>query len=92
MEGLTPAPVGGVVRDAAGRPVAVARVAFTGGPGPLPEIAALTGADGRFTLSAPQPGRYEIAVFSDDGTSAAAVVDVSAAGAEVVIDLPGEAG
>ena len=93
MEGLNPppsaapVPIGGVVRDAAGRPVAVARVAFTAGPGPLPEIAALTDAEGRFVLSAPQPGRYELAVHGEDGSSAAATVDVPAAGADVVIEL-----
>lgn len=88
MEDLTPVPVGGVVRDAAGRPVAVARVAFTAGPGPLPEIAALTGSDGRFTRSAPRSGRYEVSVFGDDGGTAGTTVDVPAAGAELAIDLP----
>lgn len=76
------------MRDAAGRPVALARVSFTSAPVPLPDVAALTDAAGRFTLTAPRPGRYEISVFSDDAGSAAATVDVRPGGARVQIDLP----
>ena len=50
----------GVVLDAAGRPVAQARVYFTASPGPTPDIAALTGSDGTFRMNAPRAGRYRI--------------------------------
>lgn len=56
----------GEVRDARGRPAALARVAFVDGPGPLQDVSMLTGADGTFTLSAPIPGVYTVAVYADD--------------------------
>jgi len=55
----------GTVHDPEGRPVAGARVLFTSAPAPLPDVAALTGADGSFTLAAPEPGSYELAVHAD---------------------------
>ena len=55
-----PAVVSGVVRDASGAPVEGARVMFADGPGPMPDVAALTDAQGAFTLSAPVAGRYRI--------------------------------
>jgi protocatechuate 3,4-dioxygenase beta subunit len=53
------------VLDATGKPVAQARVYFTSAPGPVPDIAAVTGADGRFRLTAPRPGAYQIAANTD---------------------------
>jgi protocatechuate 3,4-dioxygenase beta subunit len=55
-----PSMVKGTVRDQTGKPVAGARVFFTGGPTPLPDIAALTDAEGRFVLSPPTPGTYQL--------------------------------
>jgi len=52
--------ISGIVRSADGQPVAGARVFFASGPGPFPDIAALTDGQGRFALSAPSPGTYEI--------------------------------
>jgi hypothetical protein len=52
--------ISGIVRSANGQPVAGARVFFTSGPGSFPDIAALTDDQGRFALSAPSPGTYEI--------------------------------
>ena len=52
--------IAGTVRDSKGRPVAQARVFFTGGPEPIPDVAALTDELGAFTLSAPSPGEYSI--------------------------------
>jgi Carboxypeptidase regulatory-like domain len=52
--------VSGTVRDAGGDPIEGARVYFASGPVPLPDIAALTGPDGSFSLSAPTPGTYEV--------------------------------
>jgi hypothetical protein len=55
----------GTVRDPAGQPVAGARVIFTESPVPMPDLAALTGPDGRFMLSLPVAGHYELAVHAD---------------------------
>jgi hypothetical protein len=57
--------IAGTVLDATGKPVAQARVYLTSAPGPIPDIAAMTSADGRFVLSAPRPGTYRIAADSD---------------------------
>ena len=57
--------IAGVVRDAAGRPVPEARVDIVAGPGPFPDIAALTDAGGGFALAAPAPGTYEIEAAAD---------------------------
>ncbi len=70
----------GTVVDTAGRAVAGARVHLVAAPGPVPDIAALTGADGRFTLAAERPGRYEIACDADARGSARATVEVGAGG------------
>ncbi|WP_394437026.1 carboxypeptidase-like regulatory domain-containing protein [Streptomyces sp. SGAir0957] len=69
----------GVVRDASGAPVAGARVLFTDGPGPLPDIAALTDAGGRFSLGAPSPGTYTLMCRADPvlGASGTAEATVS---------------
>lgn len=61
-----PSLIAGIVRNAKGRPVPQARVYFTGGPEPLPDIAALTNEAGAFTLSAPAPGEYSIG-FAAEG-------------------------
>ncbi|WP_369217139.1 carboxypeptidase-like regulatory domain-containing protein [Streptomyces flavofungini] len=68
----------GVVRDASGAPVAGAHVLFTAGPRPLPDIAALTDAEGRFSLGAPAPGSYTLTcradpVMGSSGTAEATV-------------------
>jgi hypothetical protein len=63
----------GVVRGPDGSPVAQARAYFASGPGPFPDIAALTDPEGRFTLSAPAPGGYVIECaaegFAPEGVS-----------------------
>lgn len=68
--------INGRVRDADGRPVAEARAGYLSGPVPLPDIAALTDADGTFVLAAPVPGGYEIICSLPDGTNASQAVDV----------------
>jgi Carboxypeptidase regulatory-like domain len=50
----------GTVQDLHGAPVPEARVYFVGGPGPFPDIAALTNERGEFALTAPTAGRYRI--------------------------------
>lgn len=57
--------IAGTVVDAEGRPVEEARVFFVEGPVPLPDIAALTDSSGRFALSAPVSGTYQLGVASE---------------------------
>ncbi len=84
-----PSVIKGAVRDAAGKPVAGARVFFTDGPAPLPDIAALTDAEGHFALSAPVPGTYQLECHSEGSVPAKASVTVPAAGeSQIVIELP----
>ena len=73
----TPGVIRGVVVDADGRPVAGARVSFRSGPGPLPDIAALTARDGSFAVSAPAAGTYQLAAFGDEGAPASVTVTVA---------------
>jgi len=67
--------VAGRVLDAKGVPVEHARVAFADAPVAVPDIAILTGADGRFALGAPAPGRYELLAATDE-LDARVAVDV----------------
>lgn len=62
--------ISGVVLDGEGRPLPEARVYFVEGPGPLPDVAALTDAKGRFQMVVPGAGRYllEVAADGPDGT------------------------
>ena len=55
----------GLVLDAQGHPVAGARVSWALAPVPVPEVALLTDAGGRFTLTAPALGRYTLRCDSD---------------------------
>jgi hypothetical protein len=77
----------GVVTDEHGHPVAEASVSLVDAPVPVPDIAALTGPDGRFTLAAPSPGRYTVAAVGPDGAAARAAVDVGVAGAPAQLRL-----
>ncbi|MFK8846254.1 carboxypeptidase-like regulatory domain-containing protein [Streptomyces sp. Ac-502] len=59
--------ISGVVVDADGRPVPDARVYLAAGPGPFPDVAALTDDEGRFTLSAGTDGGYTVECRSERG-------------------------
>jgi hypothetical protein len=78
--------VRGTVRDAAGKPVAGARVFFASGPVPVPDVAAVTDAEGRFALSAPAAGTYRIECHAEGPGAATAMVTVPGAG-ETEIEL-----
>ena len=67
--------------------MAQARVHAVKAPGPMPDIAALTGRDGRFTIAAPLPGGYEIGCTSDAHGSATVEVRVGDGPAHVEIRL-----
>lgn len=78
---MTSAPgatIDGVVRDEAGRPVGDAAILVATAPVPMPDIAALTSADGTFTLAAPAPGAYTIMATCDGYEPARVAVDVAA--------------
>jgi protocatechuate 3,4-dioxygenase beta subunit len=77
----------GTVLDAAGKPVARARVYLVRAPGAVPDVAMLTGADGCFALAAARPGAYEVACSTDALGSASASVEVDAGGASVELRL-----
>jgi hypothetical protein len=62
----------GVVVDAAGQPVADARVALAA-PVEVPDIAVLTGEDGSFSIGVPVPGAYRITAHADQGHAEEAV-------------------
>ena len=57
-------------------PVALARVMIAEAPAPIPDVAGLTGDDGRFTFATVGPGRYVVAVHADGYTPARAEVTV----------------
>jgi hypothetical protein len=57
--------ISGVVKDDSGNAISGARVSFTSGPVPLPDIAALTDNNGSFVISTPVPGEYTIEVVSE---------------------------
>ena len=69
--------VSGVVRDPNGAPVPQARVFVARGPVPVPDIAALTNAEGRFTVSLPAPGTYELAFAAEGYQPSSASVEVT---------------
>ena len=79
--------INGTVRAPGAGPVAEARVLFTAAPVPVPDIAQLTDDDGRFTLYAPVPGRYEVACHADGFQSAMVSVEVVEGGEAVWIDV-----
>ena len=81
------ATLSGIVLDATGQPVAGARVYLVSAPGPVPDVAVLTGADGRFVLGAARAGRYEVACSTDAQGAATASVEVGARGAQVELRL-----
>lgn len=69
--------ISGIVRDSAGRPVAQARVYFTDGPVPFPDIAVLTDSAGAFSLAAPAPGSYRIECQAEGFQPVATTVTVT---------------
>jgi hypothetical protein len=68
--------ISGVVRSADGNPVEQARVYFASGPVALPDIAALTDAQGSFSLAAPAAGTYRLECVAEGFAPAEATVEV----------------
>jgi hypothetical protein len=69
-----PRPIAGLVRDESGAPIKDARVYFTQAPVPVPDVAALTGADGTFSLTAPVDGTYTLECNAEGFSAARATV------------------
>ena len=66
----------GVVRGPADEPVPLARVFIASGPVPVPDIAALTDAEGRFALSLPAAGAYQLECAADGFVPLSTTVEV----------------
>ena len=79
MNGGRPGLISGVVRDADGAPVEDARVYVADAPVPIPDVAALTGTDGRFSLPAPADGSYTLEASADGLGSARVTVEARGA-------------
>jgi hypothetical protein len=69
--------VAGVVHGSAGEPVPQARVFVARSPVPVPDIAALTDTEGRFTVSLPAAGVYELACAAEGYQPASATIELT---------------
>jgi Carboxypeptidase regulatory-like domain len=68
-------------------PVTEASVFFGAGPVPMPDIAALTDDDGRFSLFAPAPGTYELVCHADGFDPATVLIDVRPGSESIAVDV-----
>jgi len=67
--------------------VTEARVFFGAAPVPMPDIAALTDDDGRFSLYAPAPGAYELVCHADGLDPATVPIDVLPGSESIAVDV-----
>jgi hypothetical protein len=81
--------IAGVVRDGKGDPVAAARVYVVDAPVSLPDIAALTGSDGAFSIGVPVAGWYTVEATAEGWAPARATVDAKPGINHVEIRLSG---
>lgn len=80
--------INGAVTDPSGRPVVGAIVLIASSPVPVPDIAALTGQDGTFSIAVPAEGEYRLVVRSQIDL-VEVTVDIAAAEAQVAVGLSG---
>jgi hypothetical protein len=78
----------GTVIDANSTPVEWASVWFAAGTQATPDIAALTDAEGRFTLTAPGPGTYRIGCRAEGYEPVEVAVDIGTEDIEITITVP----
>lgn len=71
---MTQPMITGVVTDPSGRRLAGVVVVIAASPVPVPDIAALTGEDGRFSITVPVPGVYRLLVRGEQASSEIQVV------------------
>lgn len=76
----------GIVVDPQGHPVAGAVVAVTAAPVPVPDIAAVTGQDGRFSIMVSATGSYRLLINAGPATTEHGV-DVGPDRAEVTVEI-----
>jgi hypothetical protein len=81
--------VDGVVRDDDGHPVAAARVYVVDAPVPVPDVAALSGADGTFSMGLPVAGRYTIEAAAEGRGPARATFEVGPGHNQIDLRLGG---
>ena len=84
---VTPPAIAGLVLDAKGKPVEGARVYFEEGPVALPEITARTDSRGRFALSPPIQGTYQIGITAEGSAGLAQKTMTVDVGKERSVDL-----
>ena len=82
--------INGVVRGPGGDALSFAAVAFVQGPTDLPDVAALTGDDGTFVLTAPVVGHYRLGFRADDCAYREIGLDVDDVDVSVTITLEAE--
>ncbi|MDQ3770836.1 MAG: carboxypeptidase-like regulatory domain-containing protein [Actinomycetota bacterium] len=87
MEGLSRPLVSGVVRDNRGEAVTDARLFFSAGPEPYPDVAALSDEAGRFSLSVLSTGTYTLQCVAEGFSPSETVVEVQEVGAALEIEL-----
>jgi hypothetical protein len=75
------------VVDAQGRPIENARVFISEAPGPVPDIAAVTGADGRFELEAEASGTYLVGCATETGDTSSERVAAGENDVEITLRL-----
>ena len=80
--------IDGAVTDPSGHPVVGATVLIASSPVPVPDIAALTGEDGGFSIAVPVPGDYGLVVRSEVDL-VEVTVHVTAEEAQVTVALSG---
>ena len=80
--------INGAVTDPYGHPVVGVTVLIASSPVPVPDIAALTGEDGTFSIAVPAPGEYRLVVRSRVDL-VEVTVQVAVTVAQVVVALSG---
>jgi hypothetical protein len=71
-----PALISGIVRTVQGKAIPQARVYVSNAPVSVPDVAALTDDQGRFSFSVPAPGRYTLESAAEGFAQASSVLDV----------------